>query len=218
MMSPTHILVVYPLTPPSNWDPELHPVHSLIPTIYCANLPPFPKNDDPSKLPHLPIRLPHPPSFKLLLHFLYTRDIQNIISYLLPVPWSSRRHHDYVSHPTLPVPISLSALAGYARGAFGSLSTEDRYLHLDLFYGVYSNVVALGLYDLPLQGARDADADVGTARKSVDNPSGRRQQQHDVEYLSVQWESIILRDGSQDVDGRLLCLCLIALWEALCKT
>lgn len=205
-LPPSHVLVVYPLNPSPTSAPEFFPIHSLIPTLYCANFPPFPQNDNSPNLPQLPIRLPHPPSFKLLVHFLYTRNIQNILSYLLPVPWSSRRHHDYILYPTLPVPISLSALTSLVRAAAASLTSEDRWFYLDLLHGVYLNVVALGMYDLPLHGTRDEDQDLDTGRKNG------------TERFTSEWGSTIVQNGTRDVDGRLLCISLIAMWEGLAES
>ncbi|GJJ12884.1 hypothetical protein Clacol_007130 [Clathrus columnatus] len=209
IIQPSHVLAVYPLSPSSSSIPDLHGIHSIIPTIYCANFPSFPKSDNSSTLPRLPIRLPHPPSFKIILHFLYTRNIQNILSYLLPVPGSSRRR-DHISHPiALPSPISLSSLASWVRDLFNSLSFEDRCQHLNLLYGVYLNIVALGMYDLPLQGSRDEDSVTG---------NGKKNNNIDIVHPNLlEYGSIVLQNGSRDVDGRLLCLCLIAMWEALWK-
>ncbi|GJJ14747.1 hypothetical protein Clacol_010591 [Clathrus columnatus] len=134
---PTHILAVYSTPNATRKQISLHPVHSIILASQCAHLPPMLliSSNEPASLtlPVLPMRLPSPRTFNLLLRYLYTHRTSDILSALLPLPahncsdaakMSSRLASAYNS-PTL---ISL----------------------VSAVHGFWSNVAALGIFEDPL--------------------------------------------------------------------
>ncbi|KAF8584617.1 hypothetical protein K439DRAFT_1345767 [Ramaria rubella] len=143
--APTHVFATY--SAPSVFQKQrvtLHPVHALVFASQCAHLPHL--HVPPSSsvegantitLPILPLRLPSPRTFTLLLAYLYTHRTHDILSALLPIPPN-------VSSPPeisqkLADTCTLPALVALAQ------TTHE----------LWSNVAALGIFDDALWRAID---------------------------------------------------------------
>ncbi|EIN14565.1 hypothetical protein PUNSTDRAFT_81029 [Punctularia strigosozonata HHB-11173 SS5] len=95
---PTHILGVYrnwALPGESNKRVDLYPAHHIMLAAHCSNLPPIPAppaqsapEEAPATItvPFLPICIPSPQTFPLLLTYIYTGREDALYSALLPMP------------------------------------------------------------------------------------------------------------------------------------
>jgi hypothetical protein len=92
---PTHMAAVYSSAPscPDKRKVTMYPIHNSILAIYCANLPVLPLSatqtttEGPFEVPVVPLALPDPDSFPLLIQFLYLKDAHPLLqSFLCMVP------------------------------------------------------------------------------------------------------------------------------------
>lgn len=135
--APSHILAVWSkgkdTTAPRTV--EIRPVHELLFAATCAHLPAFPAaarptcEDGKTRLPVVPLCIPHLPTFGLLQHYLYTHQADRLLAGLLPKP---------------PTPVAPEETA--ARLA-QSCSPATLINHALRVHGLWSNVCALGIFD-----------------------------------------------------------------------
>ncbi|KAF8523749.1 hypothetical protein BU17DRAFT_43466 [Hysterangium stoloniferum] len=134
---PSHILAIYS----GACDHErvvLFPAHALVLVAGCANLsilPPSPPKppatpDEIVTLPVVPLRIPSPATFSILLSYIYTRRLDTLLDELLPV-YEETKH-------------SLDELARKHAATFplNELIGDARKVH-----GLWSNLSALGVFD-----------------------------------------------------------------------
>lgn len=140
--TPTHLFAVHskPATRVC-----LYPVHALIFAAHCAHLPPIPyvnsaeATEDGKKLilPVVPLCLPNPPTFPMLLHYLYTKRGDHLLAALLPMaPRGPKPSLTQLSR-TFAATFTVQALLSYAAKV----------------HGLWSNVAALGVFDEKLSRA-----------------------------------------------------------------
>jgi len=93
-MPPTHMVAVYSSTPSDSESRRilLYPIHNSILSLYCANLPVLaastPLLATPKTLlevPVVPLALPHPESFPVLVQFLYLKDARSLFDFFLSI-------------------------------------------------------------------------------------------------------------------------------------
>ena len=92
---PTHMLVLYRGAPLSSEDPGIifMPVHSIILSTYCAHiqalLPSKPLSPNPPNniitIPVSALRIPTPAIFPQLLEYLYDKNAEKLIKFILPI-------------------------------------------------------------------------------------------------------------------------------------
>ncbi|KAG5350092.1 hypothetical protein C0989_000207 [Termitomyces sp. Mn162] len=87
---PTHALAVTSSKNPSD-TATLLPVHSLVLASYCAKLPYLPSsqqkpNSQNLYLPVLPLSVPSPAAFSVLLSFMYHHRLEAVLKALFPMP------------------------------------------------------------------------------------------------------------------------------------
>jgi hypothetical protein len=134
--TPTHLFAVHskPTTRVS-----LYPVHALVFAAHCANLPPIPHTnsaapaEDGKKivLPVVPLCLPNPPTFSMLLNYLYTKRGDHLLSVLLPIPARGQKPQLKQLSRTAATTFTVQALLSYAAKV----------------HGLWCNVTALGVFD-----------------------------------------------------------------------
>ena len=68
----------------------MYPIHQLILSLYCANLPmleasglPLTNSESSFKVPIVPLTLPNPESFPFLTQFLYIKDAHTLFEVFL---------------------------------------------------------------------------------------------------------------------------------------
>ncbi|KIJ36194.1 hypothetical protein M422DRAFT_782340 [Sphaerobolus stellatus SS14] len=86
--SPSHLFAIHSKT---STAVSLFPIHAIVFTSHCANLPALPASrtiftKGSVTLPVVPLRIPHPASFPTLMHYLYTKKIDQLVASLLPNP------------------------------------------------------------------------------------------------------------------------------------
>jgi hypothetical protein len=137
--TPTHLFAVHskPIT-----RVTLYPVHALVFAAHCAHLPPIPHTnsaaptEDGKKivLPVVPFCLPNPPTFLMLLDYLYTKRGNYLLAALLPILPRGPK-------PSL-TQLSQTLAASYPVHALLSFAAK--------VHGLWSNVVVLGVFDKKL--------------------------------------------------------------------
>ena len=162
--APTHILALSPSKQPSATDAvPLFPIHSIVLASHCANLPRLPPSPPPSPstlaLPILPLSVPSPAAFPLILTFLYTHSLNSLLSALLPLPTaftaSLQTPH---AHPFLKDALAsgpkLHQLSTYlCAHAMGDLNVLTG--HASHVTACWRNCVALGIFEHELWDALD---------------------------------------------------------------
>ncbi|KAF8488120.1 hypothetical protein JB92DRAFT_2757760 [Gautieria morchelliformis] len=134
--APTHLFAVYAR---SATRISIHPVHALVLASHCANLPSLPDSKPtlPTQvgstltLPVVPICLPSPETFPILMHYLYTKRGDHLLASLLPIPAQGVTPALDQLSKTLAATFTVQAL----------LSRAAR------VHGLWSNVAALGVFD-----------------------------------------------------------------------
>jgi len=134
---PTHLFAVYGKTASRV---AILPVHSLVLAAHCAHLPPLPPspsgqstsstNPNPI-LPVVPLCLPHPASFLILVHYLYTKRADRLFASLLPAA---------------PAP-AVQGLAQLAQNFAATFTVQALLAHASRVHGLWSNLAALGVFD-----------------------------------------------------------------------
>ncbi|KXN91551.1 hypothetical protein AN958_00537 [Leucoagaricus sp. SymC.cos] len=154
---PTHMLAVHGPSE-SHGDSKdskakvtLFPVHSIIMAAHCANLPPFPPENEETEgkssreieLPVRPLLLPSPKTFPFLLQYLYLRQPEGLLRYFLSTEVAvlfidKLQHHDSL-----------------ARMMATKFSTGGLLQHMTVVHGMWQNACSLGVYDDDLWRAID---------------------------------------------------------------
>ncbi|HEV7736743.1 MAG TPA: hypothetical protein VGO47_05140 [Chlamydiales bacterium] len=139
---PTHVFAVYAKASPRVF---LHSAHAVVLAANCAHLPLLPasKTDSTTStasttLPVVPLRIPNPATFPTLLHYLYTKRANHLLAALLPL--------------TLGTPQSLQHLSQHLAATY---TLPVLLTHAARVHGLWSNVVALGVFDDGLWKAID---------------------------------------------------------------
>ena len=134
--APTHLVAVY--SRPA-MRVSLHPAHALVLAVHCAHLPLLPKTTSPEPtevggtrtLPVIPLCLPSPSTFPILIHYLYTKRADQLLASLLPMPPRDAAQ-------------SLSQLSQMFAATF---TVQALLSHAAKVHGLWSNVAALGVFD-----------------------------------------------------------------------
>ncbi|KIJ36203.1 hypothetical protein M422DRAFT_179763 [Sphaerobolus stellatus SS14] len=158
--APSHLFAIYSKT---SSHVSIHPAHALILAAHCANLPSLPPSTsspaadslpDELKLtlPVVPLCLPSPPNFPMLLHYLYTKKIDHLLASLLPA-----------------TSFSTSSMDQMTSNFAATFTIQALLTHAARVHGLWSNVVALGVFDEKLWKAMEMvwDVLVGALAKST---------------------------------------------------
>lgn len=86
---PTHMLAVYAsksdqTIAASKTKVTLFPVHEIVLSAHCANLPKLPASSYPYTIPVVPLALPSPGMYPILQNYLYTKNIATLEKFLVP--------------------------------------------------------------------------------------------------------------------------------------
>ncbi|KAF8516051.1 hypothetical protein JB92DRAFT_2716292 [Gautieria morchelliformis] len=130
---PSHIIAAYGTT---DNRIVLFPVHAIILVTNCAHLPTLPisRPDTPAApggvvtLPVIPLRLPSPASFPILLSYLYTKRPEPLLAELLTAP-------------------STSSIAQLARAQAAAFPVQALVANILKAQGLWNNASALGISD-----------------------------------------------------------------------
>ncbi|CAL1710057.1 unnamed protein product [Somion occarium] len=151
---PTHILAVrkHPDSPGSTTGANnvtLHPVHAIIPTIYCSSFPRLVYNNVESPLtpgeqvivPVKPIILPYPEHFSILLSYMYNKNPLPLFRYFVPaIPPAVVRDASATG-------TRQGQVAVYALELCRSMSWTELFRRLMALNGAVKDVWALGMSD-----------------------------------------------------------------------
>ncbi|KAG6868040.1 hypothetical protein C0993_008018 [Termitomyces sp. T159_Od127] len=148
---PTHVLAVTSSKNPSDMA-TLLPVHSLVLASYCAHLPRLPSSQqDPQSptlhLPVLPLSLPSPAAFSVLLSFMYHHRLEAVLKALFPMPtgFLQSLSHDTVKAALASGPV-LHQLSSYLCSST-SANPQTLTIHAAHVKELWQTMVALGLHD-----------------------------------------------------------------------
>ncbi|KAF5319941.1 hypothetical protein D9611_011060 [Ephemerocybe angulata] len=144
-MPPTHVMAVRSSKPPPPGTApgrvKLFPVHALVLAAHCTRLPPFEMkaarhiSDTQIIVPRRQISVPCPETFQHILAYLYTRRKSPFLNAMLPIP----------------APTTMDEPG--AKAGFGALigrmpfTTEGLMTYVMIIHGIWSNVIALGIFD-----------------------------------------------------------------------
>ncbi|KAI9507267.1 hypothetical protein F5148DRAFT_1149874 [Russula earlei] len=158
-MPPTHMAAVYSSAPscPTPRRVFLYPIHQSILSLYCANLPvlatstpPSTVGDAPFEVPVVPLALPNPDSFPLLVQFLYLKDVHTLFGAFLSLT------------PENGIPTDLDDPARYIAfvGQYATMLSQNYTMqrlasHAVKVHGLWRNACALGISDVDLQAFLD---------------------------------------------------------------
>jgi hypothetical protein len=154
-LSPTHMAAVYS-SRPSGPEPRrvmMYPVHQLILSLYCANLPVLPNSppppttpEAPHEIPVVPIALPSPESFPFLTQFLYLKNVQQLFDAFLSLTPASGIPDD------LDQPERYNAFVAEYSSILAQNYTMQRLASQAVrLHGLWRNACALGISDSNLQ-------------------------------------------------------------------
>ena len=134
---PTHIFAICSSVASQKRRAVLYPVHGLVVAAHCANLPVLPQSQPQSgatnvSLPVVPLALPSPPMFPLLLAYLYKGRVQEVLSALFPFGVADAAPRDHLKRT-----IEACSVSGLL-----SLAMKT--------HGLWSIVATLGIFDQPL--------------------------------------------------------------------
>lgn len=158
-MLPTHMAAVYSSAPsaPEPRRVTMYPVHQSILSLYCANLPVLPPSttrpttpNSPFQVPVVPLALPHPESFPLLMQFLYLKDKRPLFQSLLCLTPANGLREDVdqaTRYDTLVTEYSTILAQNYTTQRLASQAVK--------VHGFWRNTCALGIFDIDLQAFFD---------------------------------------------------------------
>ncbi|KAF8577828.1 hypothetical protein K439DRAFT_1396231 [Ramaria rubella] len=134
--APTHLFAIYS-TPTS--QVALHPAHALVLAAHCSHLPTLlhSKPTQPTSagstltLPVVPLCLPHPATFPILLFYLYTKRREHLFASLLPMV--SRDANESIEQ--------------LARTLAATFTVQALLSHAARIHGFWRNVATLGIFD-----------------------------------------------------------------------
>ncbi|KAG6895746.1 hypothetical protein C0992_012864 [Termitomyces sp. T32_za158] len=148
---PTHVLAVTSSRNPSDMA-TLLPVHSLVLASSCANLPRLPSSQQEPQsptlhLPVLPLSLPSPAAFSVLLSFMYHHRLESVLKALFPMPTAFLQSlsHDTVMGALASGPM-LHQLSSYLCSS-ASANPQTLTIHAAHVKELWQTMVALGLHD-----------------------------------------------------------------------
>lgn len=158
---PTHMFAVYSRQSSHSPSPTrkvtLFPTHAIVMSLHCANLPSLPKSRacEPDSigemaLPVVPLCIPSPETFSPLSAYLYTKDVQHLLSSLLPSGLATPPNIlslDTDSDSPEFTQFSIKLRATYTAPALLTYAMAIN--------GLWRNVVALGIFDERLWEALD---------------------------------------------------------------
>jgi hypothetical protein len=147
---PTHMMAVYSHTPTLRSEPPqprrvtLYPVHSLVFSSHCTNLPPLsphcsstPAQPGTVNIPVVPLGLPSAETFPILQSYMYTKRVDTLLSSLLPTPPACAK-------PGTPLNAIMQEHADYLGNEY-DIPTLLR--HAMIINSLWRNACALGVYD-----------------------------------------------------------------------
>ncbi|GJJ12891.1 hypothetical protein Clacol_007137 [Clathrus columnatus] len=142
---PTHVFAVYT----QNKKVTLHIGHGIVVAAHCTSLPPLPTPEfDPElseglkrSLPVVPLSLPSPNTFPILLGYLYTKQPQSLLNALLPPSQPSLTLSN--PHASSSTPTQSNLAQTLAR----TYTTQALLAHAARVHGLWANMVALGVDD-----------------------------------------------------------------------
>lgn len=137
---PSHIFAVY--SDRKQGQVSLYAAHAIIYAPHCSNLRPVPFTpqvieDDRVTLTIVPLCIPSPNTFPIIQQYLYLRNIDGVLSSLLPT------YHASVDFVDLSIYLA------------GANTAHDLLGFLSVVRGFWSNVTALGIFDEHLWVAID---------------------------------------------------------------
>ena len=169
--APTHYLAVYQPAPSYPYDPakrvtwkfnfrrnvNIYPICSLVFVAHCSNFPRIIPESDPvltlcapetaMKLPVIPLRIPRTKQFPIIMQYLYSQDWRQFAYNLIPV----LDIPDIRDTDPLPTDSSSPFMhiwnKRHAQQVVEQLSPALIPAMKDHIYGIYMNMVALGISD-----------------------------------------------------------------------
>ncbi|KAF8488126.1 hypothetical protein JB92DRAFT_1449636 [Gautieria morchelliformis] len=139
--APSHLFAVCAQSQPPTRI-SLHPAHALVLASHCAHFPSLPYSKpavapaagSTLTLPVVPLALPSPETFPILMHYFYTKRGDHLLASLLPIaPRDATQTLDQLSTEYAATFTVQALLARAAR-----------------VHGLWSNVAALGVFDAKL--------------------------------------------------------------------
>ncbi|KAF8488125.1 hypothetical protein JB92DRAFT_1450177 [Gautieria morchelliformis] len=139
--APSHLFAVCS-QPPTRIS--LHPAHALVLASHCANFPALPYSKptvapavgSTLTLPVVPLALPNPETFPILMHYLYTKRGDHLLAALLPM----------ASRDATQTFDQLQLSTEYA----AAFTVQALLARAAIVHGLWSNVAALGVFDAKL--------------------------------------------------------------------
>lgn len=164
--APTHLFAVYSR---SATRISIHPVHALVLAAHCAHLPslPYSKPTTPTEiggtltLPVVPLCVPNPATFPILLHYLYTKRGDHLLASLLPMPPRD----------------ATQSLQQFSQTFAATFTVQALLSHAARVHGLWSNVAALGVFDEKLSRAIEMVWEVLLGALAVSTGSNWRTEQ-----------------------------------------
>lgn len=142
-------------SPQSKTNVTLYPVHDVVLAANCPNLPPFPpvsiSDSNTARHPEvtLPVRalcLPSPQTYPQLSHYLYVKNPAVFYGApFLPTPLPASLHDTTDQEDLIPHAASLAQ----------TYTAQALLNHVATTHGLWQNLCALGITDLPLWQALD---------------------------------------------------------------
>ncbi|CAE6333459.1 unnamed protein product [Rhizoctonia solani] len=147
---PTHLLCVFNPHAGKASKGHLFPAHSLVLASQCSKFPqvgPATRIVDhergTTRLPVVPLPVPHPASFGFLNAYLYTRRIDKVLATLIPLPTQTLAGIS-AGMANQPVCGAIPQLSAAMARTFTMLALLDR---AGVIHGMWSNCKALGVDD-----------------------------------------------------------------------
>lgn len=180
---PTHVFAVYAS---QNMDGRhrvtLHPLHNMVLSSHCANLPPlrntpeavdceeydFPKQHAILTVPVIPLVLPHPPTFPHIIQYLYTKKTEPLMVALLPAPPREDPSDDDEEEEEEE---DINPRVKLAQRLARTYDPRRLFAHTMLINGLWRNAVALGVYDEKLWMTMDVAWDIMLTALRIASPS-----------------------------------------------
>lgn len=167
---PTHFLAVYSSAPPTAGDPTtrlsqnlkyrravlIYPVHAIVFAAHCSRLPSIPESipelasiacREMLTLPVIPLRVPRINQFPVVMQYLYSYDWRQLVVNLIPLhPIPDLRETDLLADDPQSPFMHIRTMR-HATQLFHAVPLERFPIIKDRIWGVYQNIVALGISD-----------------------------------------------------------------------
>lgn len=158
-MLPTHMVAVYSSASSAS-EPRrvtMYPIHQSILSLYCSNLPVLPASTalptapgTSFEVPVVPLAVPNPESFPILIQFLYLKDVHALLNAFLCLT------------PSEGIPDDLKEPAQYDSfvAEYSTILAQNYTAHrlagqAARIHGLWRNASALGISDIDLQAFLD---------------------------------------------------------------